>query len=63
MSFRSSVTGACRKPRFFRRHLRMAGNPQVLIFNPIQEGGNAVSNIIAGPISIEIEFPGGIVIR
>ena len=37
MSFRSSITGACRKPRFFRRHLRMAGNPQVLIFNPIFE--------------------------
>ena len=37
MSFRSSITGACRKPRFFRRRLRMAGNPQVLIFNPISE--------------------------
>ena len=37
MSFRSSITGACSKPRLFRRHLRMAGNPQILIFNPIPE--------------------------
>jgi len=35
--FTVNPTVAPVRARFFRRHLRMAGNPFILIFNPIPE--------------------------